>query len=664
MSFADFRKTSTGSACDTDRHSIDLRRREAATGWRPDIQGLRGVAVLSVLIYHAVPLVLPGGFVGVDVFFVVSGYVVGRLLITELAAGRFDYLRFYSRRVRRIFPALAIVLLASLVAGQILLGREDMTMLSQQVAATAVFLANFLAWAQSGYFDQDAAYRPLIHLWSLGVEEQFYAVLPACVALCWKFRRFNAERMLWVAAAISLAFCVWLTAVDGYAAFYLPLTRFWELLAGLLLAWREYEGRPLPAEPNLLAVSGAGLLAGSLFLLAESQSFPGWQAVIPVGSTLLIISAGPKTFVSRYVLSSRPLNWLGAISYAAYLWHWPLLVFSRFLLGRDLTDVQSIGVTFGALLAAWATTRYVETPFRFGVLSRGNRGVLLLVAIVLSAGALASLMPQFSRTDVSSPELKNLETYRAPDGDIWREGENCFVNLNAETDFGATCTGYGSEADPLIALWGDSMAAHLWPGINKVASEYRWRVAQLTVSLCPPLLAGADHANNKCRAMRKRAISVLNSIAPHTVVLAGSWTRYDPKVVSEEIMPTVEMLKTAGVQRVILVGPVPIWRPTLARALAFDMRRMRLEQPPQYTNTGFLDEVYSLDRALRLVTENAGASYLSVLDVLCDVRRKCKVWVDEDRRTILTTYDSGHFSLEHSEWFARRVSTDLFLSSK
>jgi peptidoglycan/LPS O-acetylase OafA/YrhL len=636
----------------------ESRISQSGLSWRPDIEGLRGVAVLAVLVFHAFPSWLSGGFVGVDVFFVISGYVVARLIIAELADGRFRLSAFYGRRARRIFPALVTVLLASLCVAPFVVGSEDYKALGLQVAATAVFMANFWALSVSGYFETEAAYQPLIHLWSLGVEEQFYALLPVTLTLLWRYCRHRVGLMLVLATMASFVACVIVTAKDGNAAFYLPMTRFWELLAGSVLAAYEH-GRGstfVPKSPAFSAV-GAALLAASFLLLTESQSFPGWQAALPVIGSFCILAATPSRGFNRVVLSSPALRWMGGISYAAYLWHWPLLVFSRYATGAQLSEWTAGALLCLTLVLAWITTRYIERPFRtHAPLVSANATRALWASLVL-VGAIAIPVTRALQGS-SAPALVWMENYPRPDHDIWREGRNCFVNLNVDVEFGAECMG-GTAGGPRVVLWGDSHAAHLWPGLQQQADRQGWRLAQLTVSQCPSLIRGIGEGNNKCEIMRRRALEAIRSIRPNVVILASRWTFDRHAATLDAIGPTISYLKDSGIQRVVVVGPVPMWQPSLARALAADMKKDRLSSVPDTTTTGFDQMAFIVDREMKLATTRAGGDFVSALDIMCVEQDKCRVWIDA-AKTELTTYDSGHLALRYSAWFAEKISANVF----
>jgi peptidoglycan/LPS O-acetylase OafA/YrhL len=304
--------------------------------YRADIDGLRAIAVLSVVAFHAFPGVVRGGFVGVDIFFVISGYLICTILFQNLERGSFSFTEFYVRRIRRIFPALVLVLVFVMVVGWFVLTADEYRQLGKQVAGGAGFVSNLLLWREAGYFDSSAEIKPLLHLWSLGIEEQFYLVWPCLLWFAWR-RRFSPLTLTLVVAAAS--FCLNIAVVQGdmVAAFYSPVTRFWELLSGSLLAWWHLHRAPDraagPVTANLLSGSGLALLAAGFGMIHGELRFPGFWAAIPVAGALLVIAAGPAAWGNRVVLSSRICVWFGLISYPLYLWHWPLLSYARIVQG-------------------------------------------------------------------------------------------------------------------------------------------------------------------------------------------------------------------------------------------------------------------------------------------------------------------------------------------
>jgi peptidoglycan/LPS O-acetylase OafA/YrhL len=365
--------------------------------YRRDIDGLRALAVLAVLAFHAFPQVLPGGFVGVDVFFVISGYLISGILFSDLQRGRFTYREFYARRMRRIFPALAVVLAACLFFGWLVLLDAEYTQLGGHVAAGAGFIANLALWRESGYFDTAAELKPLLHLWSLGIEEQFYFVWPLVLAIAWS-RRWTSGVLTAVTLG-SFALGVWWSRHFIVGAFYLPVPRLWELALGGLLAWHtRASGRQSPSDArgiekgtgrraqfpvamfaiteldggrisftmsaNLLSVAGLLLLLLSMTWFDETTPFPGVRAMVPTLGTVFVILAGEQAWPNRMLLARRWVVFIGLISYPLYLWHWPLLVFARILWSEVPPVVVRIALVAISVVLAWATYRWLEKPIR------------------------------------------------------------------------------------------------------------------------------------------------------------------------------------------------------------------------------------------------------------------------------------------------------------
>jgi peptidoglycan/LPS O-acetylase OafA/YrhL len=362
--------------------------------YRPDIDGLRAVAVASVVAYHAFPKALPGGFVGVDIFFVISGFLITTIILQSQAAGDFSYRDFYARRVRRIFPALMLVLAATLAFGWYVLLNREFVELGKQAAGGAAFIANFVFWGEAGYFDTAAETKPLLHLWSLGIEEQFYIFWPPLLALAWR-RRWPMLRVLWALAVVSFLINVLTIHPFRTAAFYSPLSRFWELMAGGILACMRLRdaGATKPAwRSHVQSVLGVGLIVLGLVMIRADKAFPGWWALLPVLGAASCIAAGPQGVLNRYLLSNPLMVGIGLISYPLYLWHWPLLSYARIVQGAAPSAAVSAAMVAASVVLAWLTYRTVERavrtrtqPATLRVLG-GSAVAVLAVAVAVQLG--------------------------------------------------------------------------------------------------------------------------------------------------------------------------------------------------------------------------------------------------------------------------------------
>lgn len=360
--------------------------------YRPDIDGLRAFAVLSVVVFHYFPAALPGGFVGVDIFFVISGYLIGTIIYRDIKFHSFSFKEFYIRRALRIFPALIVVLLLCFWIGWHTLYKDEMSALGKHIASGAGFVSNLVSWSESGYFDKDSAIKPLLHLWSLGVEEQFYLIIPILMIVSSKaslsIRNVSAFTLLG-----SFLYCIWSMVYDPTANYYSPLSRFWELMAGVLLAIHSVDGGKLVKlnhnANNVMSAFGLVMLVSSVIFINENMHFPGYIASIPVIGSILIISAGPSAIVNRHMLSLSPVVFVGLISYPLYLWHWPLISFARIIHG----EAPSTGVAFAAMISAFilsvATYYLIERPVRFGInLDKSSKAVALtsILSAILFVG--------------------------------------------------------------------------------------------------------------------------------------------------------------------------------------------------------------------------------------------------------------------------------------
>ena len=355
--------------------------------YRADIDGLRAIAVLSVVGFHAFPKVVHGGFIGVDIFFVVSGFLISTILFGSLERNSFSFIEFYSRRIRRIFPALLVVLIAAFTAGWFVLLSDEYKQFGKHLAGGAGFVSNLVLWKESGYFDNAAETKPLLHLWSLGIEEQFYIAWPFLLWAAWK-SKVNLLAITATIAVVSFAVNMNRAYSDSVAAFYSPQTRFWELLIGGGLAyatlyrqsWFAGSGTVLA---NLQSVLGATLIALSLVFITRDKAFPGWWALLPTLGAALLISAGARAWLNRAVLSNRLLVWIGLISFPIYLWHWPLLAFPRIVNGEAPSDTVRIYAVVLSIVLASVTYLLVERPLRFNSYSKATTVALLAVMTVV-----------------------------------------------------------------------------------------------------------------------------------------------------------------------------------------------------------------------------------------------------------------------------------------
>ena len=641
---------------------------QAKQAYRPDIDGLRGVAIAPVVAFHAFPQLIPGGFVGVDVFFVISGYLISTIILEGLDDRTFTLAGFYARRIRRIFPALALVLLAGLLWGWIGLFASDYAQLGKHTAAGAGFAANLVLWSEAGYFDGASEMKPLLHLWSLGIEEQFYLLWPTALIAMWAARRRPSAIAALVAVVFAASFLynAVLVRTDEVAAFYSPATRFWELLLGAAFAfvslgrrrpsftsawtdlfWRWYS----PVIREIGAWLGLVAILTAFWLFNRDTSFPGWRAGLPAGGTLLLIAAGPDAWLNRRVLSLPAIVGLGLISYPLYLWHWPLLSFAQIGWGVPSPAIR-LAIVGASVLLAWLTYLFVERPVRF--VWRSATPVVALCLLMLIAGATGYVAFArdgfYDRSINRSDQAHFLQYYER----LHKRGLS--AAYRAECDFmdwateatrpaiESGCTQRGTRAT--VFLWGDSHAQALSHGISAVLPGDT-RLAQVATSGCAPRLREPDPEalHGRCRIANSYALDRIADLKPDVVVLA--------QILAHEATDWIEVaeaLRMRGAKRVVLVGPAPEWQPSLPAVIV----NQYWGQNHERVASTLFPQIFATDRVLREKYEHVPAlDYVSLISALCDERGCMAVVPGPDKQ--LMVVDNGHFSPAGSVYVAETI---------
>jgi peptidoglycan/LPS O-acetylase OafA/YrhL len=531
-------------------------------GYRRDIDGLRAVAVAAIVIHHAFPTLLPGGFVGVDVFFVISGYLITRIIAGARDAGSFSWGGFYLRRARRIVPAyLLVVLVIGALAAWIQMPRL-LAMTGAATAASGLFAANILFTQTAGYFAPGAQQNPLLHLWSLGVEEQFYLVWPALIALLSLKPLRGARATLALVLLVGSLVLAQATIASNWAFFGLPM-RAWEFLAGGVLSLGLVKPPQDRTTARLAGIIGGLAIAGSLIWLNEASAFPGLSAVPVCVGTALLVWSGSGVFPGLAPLRWAPVVGLGKVSYSLYLWHWPLLVLAADVAQQPLTAPQRLGLVGLALILAILTWRFVEQPFRRGQdRNQTDRpwrrlGLMLLPLLVpIAVGAL--LFFSHGLPGRLSPEAKALADLEETDVNPAREA--CFDNARKakpeDCRFGATKGAVGDD----VLVWGDSHSDAVTPGVVDWAMARGWSVREVARGGCPPLVGVSVRTMYRfkleCAAAADQVLAAITSDkALKLVVLAARWPLYrDAPPFYDVNSPRVTM--EVGGKRTGLAGPL------------------------------------------------------------------------------------------------------------
>ena len=458
--------------------------------YRPDIDGLRAIAVLSVIGYHAFPSFFPGGFVGVDIFFVISGFLITSILLVDSQRSGIHIFEFYARRVLRIFPALILVLGSCLVFGwHTLLGGEYLQ-LGKHIFSGALFVSNLTLWFEANYFDNASMTKPLLHLWSLGIEEQFYIAWPLALAL------FARQRLLatkWLTAFILLSFvysCI-LVQNDKTAGFYSPFSRSWELLVGAILAYRQHTKTPLSEvlSSPITAWLGIALLIASIFGLQASDPFPGAMALPSVLGASLLIAQSPSVGFNSRVLSQSWIVGIGRISYPLYLWHWPLLSFGAILLSKAPPWYGRFALVLASILLAIMTYQFLEKPFR--KLNRKWAISILLTCVLVLALLGKNIFDRNGLADVRYKGMIALNAEAQKDFLDW-EKSGLVTEKSCEAPFQfpgrSYCVKKHPEKVPTAAVIGDSHAFHAYWGLADVLDETSDNLIGIGRGACVPFL--------------------------------------------------------------------------------------------------------------------------------------------------------------------------------
>lgn len=635
--------------------------------YREDIDWLRAIAVISVLAFHWDIPPFRGGYVGVDIFFVISGFLITQIIQSEMAAGNFSFARFYERRVRRLLPALYVmVVLVAIPSFQYLLPSERHEFF-KSIAAVVTFTSNFFFWMQSGYFDRAADEKPLLHTWSLSVEEQFYLVLPVLVwaLLRWHGRATGGSRLaLGLGAATLASFGLsYLLMRNGQtaSAFFMSPPRAWEFLAGSLVA---IQGVPIIRNihlQRLLRGIGLALIAVPVFAYRDGTSFPGVNALLPCAGAAIFIWSGMGSGAPARA-SYSPLavaGFFGRISYSLYLWHWPLFIYAKFSKTNLAPGVfDKIALFALATGLSYASYRFIEQPLRNRSLIPTRRGAFVVAGCSSSVLLLASLLAMTgggpSDMDRRAAQLEAYNGYAYQP--VYRFGK-CFVGDWPSFDDKACLAAMPDKTN--VLLWGDSLAAHYYFGLTAAVDAKRVNIMQATAESCIPALPAL--ARPLCQAQSNRIAALLTERKPDLVIMSADWTGYARGMGFDVMMGivrgSIDQLRSAGV-KVAIIGPSIQFRSRLPSML--------LRAETRKLDTHSLDDllapaIFDVDRKMKAaLAGEADVSYVSVLDNVC-AAQTCPVTLPGG---VPLAWDHAHLTAEGSVLVAETIARDLKLPAK
>lgn len=598
---------------------IKSKHSSQSISYRPDIDGLRAVAVLLVILYHANINIFPGGFIGVDVFFVISGYLITQIIVKEIKSDEFSLKNFYERRIRRIIPALYTVIVFCLCISYFLFLPQEFESFSKSVIASALSVSNILFWQETGYFDSGAELKPLLHTWSLGVEEQFYIFFPIYFLLIYKLFRKLIIPSLLVIGILSLILSIWATTNAMTANFYLAPTRAWELLMGSIIAFYPNKKALSIYVSNILGIAGLMMILLAAINYSYSTPFPGIYALLPcLGTALVIISGLEHNTIPKGILSLKILVFIGLISYSLYLWHWPIFVFLNYIYANDLPVFLSIFAIFISFIVSIFSWKYIEEPIRQKKILSGSKNIFIIFTLAtVPIITIGSLIIYSKGIPNRFQNIEILHTLKQKNSN-----PEC-ADIPARSYIQERCL-FGDKAKDNInyLIWGDSHAHAISPAIIEAASKNSKETGALaSTSGCPPLLdVELRHKsdNEKCTAINE---AVFSTISPNTLVfLAARWGYYHQrspinkegpvwikdrfseerseeenlKVLSRGFKRTIQAINDKGAKVIVIASPPEFHQDVPTRYWQFDeILTIPLSSHKKQTNdiSGVLDQL-------------------------------------------------------------------------
>lgn len=614
--------------------------------YRAEIDGLRTIAVVPVILFHAGLGVFSGGFIGVDVFFVISGFLITTILVNDIERGSYSISGFYERRARRILPALFVVMAACIPFAWAWMGPTQFREFSRSLVGVSFFVSNIEFWRESGYFAPSSDFKPLLHTWSLAVEEQYYVFFPLFLAAAWRLRRGSVLWLIVFFAAVSLALSEWAWRNYPTANFYLAPTRVWELFAGAIAAFAAGKYGVRRNEP--LSLLGLAAVIGSIFWFDSLIPMPSIWGLIPVLGVVLVLLFGTADTIAGRILSNRLFVGIGLVSYSAYLWHQPLLAFARIrTLGEPGLPLMLAlaAISFGLAYLSW---RFVEAPFRDRRGRVGRKAIFLMSGLGIALFALFGTlgMRSSAKLDAYSPEQREIFAYSTTRDDRLY-GDGCFLGADKKPEgFSDTCFGKGKTV-----IWGDSHVAALSFGLSREIPGF----GHYAAAACPPLMGRDRSSRPNCAAVNRYVFSRLEGSPPARVIIAAHWMLYDTNSLEPQLRSTITALKAAGVPQVIVLGSVPEFVPSLPELLIADGTGLS-SAAMAHSSPAATDAV---DRKVWHAAEAAGAEFVSLRALLCKLD-SCRAVVQDPtvpgRRAFAPlTSDGSHLTAAGSSFLAGKL---------
>ena len=610
-----------------------------------------------------------GGYIGVDIFFVISGYLISLQIMTALEKQSFSLCDFYAKRIRRILPALAVVICTCLAFGWFFLFPTDFVLLGKHSAAGILNVSNLVLWSESGYFDTSSTRKPFLHFWSLGIEEQFYLVWPLLLILFFKFKKYRLACLISLTVS-SFVLNLVATYTDRTLAFYMPLTRFWELSSGGLLAY--YVLHPPANRKNALVCNkinsqkylpaiGFLLIALATALLNHQSAFPGFWALLPVIGTCLMLFPFQHSPSSLTFLRSKPALFIGRISFSLYLWHWPLLLLSQ---SADLKSRPAKLIALACcFLLAWLTYKFVEQPFRAIKVTRANAKKFIWSALLIT------LLIALTGSLIATRKIKRSwdETLISKSYEVPLIGCGVFADLGREFNpkFFERCDKIQFPGQGTVMMLGDSHSQALYQGLKPYLDSHEINLIAYPVLECTPL--SLNDKRPRCVDYNKWIQKQIETIKPDLVILFAHhlFRAKDPYYGESLSYPAhlwkaAAKLKSEGIKNVWIIGDIPNWKESLPHAMNFNF--LRHDKPvPERTYVYVVRESLEMDAILRAADNQQGVEYVSLRDALCN-EQGCLTNIGSEFPNDLIVMDYGHLTKNGASYLSEQLLGKKILS--
>jgi len=627
--------------------------------YRKDIDGLRALAVMAVVLYHLGFHSLSGGFIGVDIFFVISGYLITKSITQDIENNIFTISSFYIKRIRRIIPALFTITLITIIAALFILPIYELKEFSLSVMSVATFASNIFFWLHLDYFSVSSELKPLLHTWSLGIEEQFYILFPLFMLFSKKIK--DQKIIYWMVLFFIISFFISVSPIGIHnptANFFLPITRFWELLAGSLLAMSAKNiGHKNILFNNLLSFLGLILIIIPIFLLDKYSIFPGYNALYPVIGTVLVIyssSSKEKTYIAN-ILSMQPIRYIGLISYSVYLWHWPIIALSKNIIIGDFTLYIQIIILLLVFFLSILTYHFIEQPFRKNhtlkkFLQLKSGFLALLILLILASFILVYINKTY----------KNNMPNKSTNID---DSIGCFTQPET-LDSTMRCSFGDKTSDKIFVLYGDSHAGAMVPVFEKLAIEYKYRGIMLPLTGCPPLFnvfrLDNDRIAKRCKGVysdNMEKFLEFNKDSIDHVFLVSRWTLYEKGwIVNGRLQPMAHFLSDSETQSKKASDSAKVLQKGLIRTVDKISRKLNIQTTilapvpvlkgninypniKDVTKKEYMDQRYFIDNIFNTFKDNDLVNIIDPIDIFCP-NDLCKMYENNIKLYI----DDNHVS--------------------